>query len=133
MRLKVCERCGRPFLPRHSRQRGCPEHEQHGRALRSPTTRAQDAEYAAERKRVLVPGARCHWCPALATTADHLLAVANGGGHRGNLVPCCARCNASKQAGDAPKTHRDPTAQHATADQLDALPPPCPPTAVRLA
>jgi hypothetical protein len=103
VKLRVCEECGRPFEPQRARQRRCPAHEVRGRDGASPTTRAQDAEYAAERARLLTPGARCYWCGDPATTVDHLRPVAHGGRHRGNLVACCAPCNASRQAGEAPR------------------------------
>lgn len=98
MRQQTCETCGTPFTPTRPRQSGCPRHDARGREQRSPTTRAQDAEYAAERDLVLVPGAVCHWgCGRAATTVDHLIPVARGGRHRGNLVPACGRCNFSRQ------------------------------------
>lgn len=97
MRLSVCEECGRPFRRQRRRQRLCPAHELRGSAGASPTTRAQDAEYAAERRRLLVPGARCHWCGGRATTVDHLIPVARGGRHAGNLVPACEHCNYSRR------------------------------------
>lgn len=40
---------------------------------------------------------QCAYCPALATTVDHVLPLVRGGtNHEGNLVPCCRRCNSSK-------------------------------------
>lgn len=110
MRLKTCTNCGRPFRPSHARAARCDACSPSGRDDRSPTTRAQDAEYHAERARILTPGPggppACYWCGDPATTADHLRPVARGGHHRGNLVPACAACNASRGARDAPK--RDP-------------------------
>lgn len=96
---RTCLTCARPFTPTSQRQRRCPKHQATGRASRSPTTQAQDAEYYAERKRILASDPDCHWCRREpATTADHVIPVAQGGGHRGNLVPACAPCNYSRQA-----------------------------------
>jgi len=102
MRLNTCTGCGRPFKRKYARHRLCDACAPAGRDDRSPTTRAQDAEYDRERARVLAPGPdgrppRCYYCPAPATTVDHVRAVARGGRHRGNLVPCCEPCNARKQ------------------------------------
>jgi 5-methylcytosine-specific restriction endonuclease McrA len=105
---RTCEECGAPFAPRAARDRRCRRHELRGRAHRSPTTRAQDAEYAAERARVLVPGARCHWCGEPATTVDHLHPVARGAQHAGNLVPACAHCNFSRKDRLEPPAPRVP-------------------------
>jgi 5-methylcytosine-specific restriction endonuclease McrA len=95
---RACQTCGAAYVQRHPRHLHCAEHEPHGRQHRSPSTQAQDAGYYAERRRVLTPGARCHYCPAPATTVDHVVPVARGGGHAGNLVPACTSCNASKGA-----------------------------------
>lgn len=41
----------------------------------------------------------CHWCGAAATTADHVVPIAQGGGDdMSNLVACCVRCNSSRGA-----------------------------------
>jgi 5-methylcytosine-specific restriction endonuclease McrA len=96
--MRICLTCVRPFTPTLYNQRRCPAHEPRGRASRSPTTRAQDATYVRERRRVLAPGALCHWCGNPATTVDHVRPVAKGGGHAGNLVPACVSCNSSRQA-----------------------------------
>jgi 5-methylcytosine-specific restriction endonuclease McrA len=96
--LRTCEECGRPFARARARQAKCDTCEPPGRAMRSPTTRAQDAAYRRERDRILAGSPLCHWCGVNpATTADHVKPVARGGRHTGNLVPCCAGCNASKQ------------------------------------
>jgi 5-methylcytosine-specific restriction endonuclease McrA len=40
----------------------------------------------------------CHYCGNPATTADHIVPVSKGGGHElSNLLPCCVRCNSSRQ------------------------------------
>lgn len=96
---RACLSCGRPFTPTLYGQRRCLRCEPRGRASRSPTTQAQDAEYARNRCVVLAGHPPCHWCGAPATTADHLLAVARGGTHAlANLVPACSPCNSSRQA-----------------------------------
>lgn len=96
---KACLTCGLPFTPTLYGQRRCLKHEARGRESRSPTTRAQDAEYARNRKVVLAGDPPCHWCGAPATTADHLLAVARGGTNAlANLAPACSSCNSSRQA-----------------------------------
>ena len=44
-------------------------------------------------------GKRCHWCGAPATTVDHVVPLAAGGGHGlANLVPACRRCNSRRGA-----------------------------------
>lgn len=46
-------------------------------------------------------GGRCAYCPAPATTWDHLVPVKHGGGTvPGNIVPACASCNSSKGTRD---------------------------------
>lgn len=43
----------------------------------------------------------CAYCPAPATTWDHVVAVAKGGlTEPANIVPCCGRCNSSKRTQD---------------------------------
>jgi 5-methylcytosine-specific restriction endonuclease McrA len=96
---RTCEECGKPFKRERVRQSKCPAHEQRGRGSRSPTTQAQNAEYRAERERILTGDTACHWCGAPhASTADHVIPIAVGGGHKGNLVPACEACNFSRQA-----------------------------------
>lgn len=52
------------------------------------------------RERVFAAYGRACWrCGAYATTVDHVVAVALGGGHGlDNLRPCCQRCNSSTGA-----------------------------------
>jgi len=50
-------------------------------------------------KRVIarLRSAVCAYCPAPATTVDHVVPISKGGKHaEGNLVPACLRCNSSK-------------------------------------
>ncbi|MFE4420384.1 HNH endonuclease [Streptomyces sp. NPDC056817] len=43
----------------------------------------------------------CAYCPAPATTWDHIRPVRDGGQTEpGNVVPACATCNSSKKATD---------------------------------
>jgi 5-methylcytosine-specific restriction endonuclease McrA len=103
--LRACALCGAPFAPRSATHRRCPAHEPVGRASRSPTTRAQGATYYRERARLFTEAGddpRCYWCGAPATTADHIIPVARGGGHVGNLVLACGPCNFSRRA-DLPR------------------------------
>lgn len=93
---------------------------------RSPTTRARrdgTGDYQRNRAILLAPDAdgnpplcalriRCDGAPA--TTADHRVAAVHGGTHElSNLVPACASCNSSKQAGTnpaaSPSRSRGPT------------------------
>jgi 5-methylcytosine-specific restriction endonuclease McrA len=98
MTMRACQVCGAPFTPAGPTDRRCAVHAPVGRASRSPTTRAQDATYYRERARILAGYPTCHWCSAPAVTADHLIPVARGGGHIGNLVPACASCNYGRGA-----------------------------------
>jgi 5-methylcytosine-specific restriction endonuclease McrA len=46
-------------------------------------------------------GGRCVYCPAAATTLDHMIPVKKGGGvQRGNLLPACRPCNSRKKTMD---------------------------------
>ncbi|WP_026118987.1 HNH endonuclease [Nocardiopsis ganjiahuensis] len=48
---------------------------------------------------VLADSPPCHWCPAPATTADHLVPRSLGGlTTLDNYVPSCRPCNLSRQA-----------------------------------
>lgn len=105
MATRACLTCGRSFTPTTYKQRRCDTHEPRGRASRSPTTRAQDAEYARNRKIVLTGNPPCIYCGNPATTADHAIPVALGGSnHLSNLEPACDPCNSSKQDRPAPST-----------------------------
>lgn len=96
--------CGEPGCPTLTRHPYCPVHAPHGRARRSPTTRAQrdgTGDYERNRRIVLAGNPTCAYCSAPATTVDHVIAVSNGGTHELiNLVPACRRCNSRKQARD---------------------------------
>lgn len=120
---RACTDCGRAFTPQTKIDRRCPEHTLHGRGHRSPTTRAQDAEYARNRRTVLAGHPTCALrirCDgATATTADHIAPVANGGTNQlDNLQPACLPCNTSK--GGRPESLRPSPAQ----DKTHPYPPP---------
>lgn len=90
---RTCSACGKPT----TNDRYCDPCTPHGRASRSPTTRAQDAEYRRNRAAVLEGQPTCAYCPRPATTVDHVRPVSKGGTNAlDNLVPCCSWCNGSK-------------------------------------
>lgn len=64
----------------------------------SSTQRGYGSDYRKARTKLLAGDPACHWCGALATTADHLIPLARGGGVEGNLVPSCGPCNFARGA-----------------------------------
>jgi 5-methylcytosine-specific restriction endonuclease McrA len=57
----------------------------------------RSAAYQRNRALLLADGAACHWCGGAATTADHVVPIAHGGGPGlDNLVPSCSRCNSRR-------------------------------------
>lgn len=58
------------------------------------------AEYKKNRLEILeAANYTCHYCNGPANTADHIVPVSKGGGHqKDNLLPCCTKCNSSRQA-----------------------------------
>jgi 5-methylcytosine-specific restriction endonuclease McrA len=100
MALRSCSRCGSA----HPAGERCPLAPS-GRAAGSPSTRAQrdgTGDYERERARVLAGDPACVYCgrrgtPENPMTAEHPVAVADGGGHAG-MVPACRRCNLSRGA-----------------------------------
>ena len=73
---------------------------------------AYGSDYQANRAIILRGDPLCYWCrTAPATTADHLRAVAQGGGHEvSNLVPACEPCNRLRGAslgGQVTKARRE--------------------------
>lgn len=67
-------------------------------------------------KAVLARG-KCHYCgrtfPPEALTMDHVVPVARGGRSvRGNVVPCCRDCNASKGVSTAAERILDELGLH---------------------
>ena len=104
----TCATCGRPFERRSPAHRHCGACEKHGRAYRSPTTRAQNSEYRRNRARILAGSPVCAYCPRPATTADHIVPVSKGGSNKlANLAPCCASCNRAKSNRDDWQPLRD--------------------------
>ncbi len=107
MRLFTCSRCGRPFERAKPRERRCPRCAPAGRAGASPSNRAQcdgTGDYERNREALLASDPPCALrllCHgAAATTADHIVAVVDGGSHAlSNLQPACSSCNSSKQNG----------------------------------
>lgn len=103
MALRSCSRCGSA----HPAGQRCPLAPS-GRAAGSPSTRAQrdgTGDYERNRRLLLgldqrpVPWIRCAYCPERATTADHVIAVADGGSNDlANLRPSCRPCNLSRGA-----------------------------------
>lgn len=99
----TCATCGRPFERRSPAHRHCGACEKHGRAHRSPTTRAQTPEY--RRNRAPLIGQPCIYCGRPADTADHITPVAHGGTNEpSNLAPACRRCNLSKGTSTSPRS-----------------------------
>jgi hypothetical protein len=69
----------------------------------------------------------CAYCPALATTWDHVVPVSRGGlTAPGNIVPACSTCNSSKGARDVwtwlARTERVPCEAFWMTLELAALP-----------
>lgn len=120
--MKTCTTCGKPFTPEYHRQRHCPAHHIKGRAGKSPTTQAQDAEYRRERELVLAGDPPCALrlvCDgAPATTADHVIPASKGGGNRGNLQPACGPCNARKSDRDAEDVLRSARRRHSPRESM---------------
>lgn len=111
-----CEMCGSPTNP-HQKRRFCSgkcagkADSARRLALRgegaTTHTRRVDREAAAaglgpaDRKRLRQKwkrqGRACAYCPAPATTIDHVIPLIRGGtNYEGNLVPCCLSCNSRK-------------------------------------
>ena len=100
--LVACITCGIPIPYGRSR---CADH---GGKPWSGVPRARQAtynapEYKKNRQIVLEREPVCHWRlrgrTGKSTTADHLVAVAEGGSNTlENLVGACARCNAARGA-----------------------------------
>lgn len=67
----------------------------------TPQQRGYTAEYTKNRAIILADGPVCHWCPAPATTADHLVPLFKGGSNElANLVPACSPCNSGRGGRD---------------------------------
>lgn len=96
MPRRPCLDCGAPTSG--SRCTDC--RRDHDRTRRpDPAARGYDADYRGLRKEILAEHPDCWWCPAPATTIDHVVPLARGGDNdRSNLVPACARCNERRGA-----------------------------------
>src|SRR5690554_431795 len=76
----------------------CPDHKPKSWAKTGNAARRRGKsgwEWQRTVKRILKrDGGRCYWCRGKAVTADHVLAVAEGGtDHDANLVAACDDCN----------------------------------------
>jgi 5-methylcytosine-specific restriction endonuclease McrA len=88
----VCITCGRPNFGRSR----CPEHSRGNWGRRNSSSATyNDPLYIRNRAQILEGNPMCVWCGRQpATTADHVLAVAQGGTNDlENLVPACEPCN----------------------------------------
>lgn len=107
-RERICQQCGQKFMAvrvGHTRSyctRLCSALA--GAAMRQPhriiarstagLSHRQRAKLLRKWKR---QGRRCTYCPATATTIDHVIPQARGGHHyEGNLTPACLPCNSTK-------------------------------------
>ncbi|MDP9459515.1 MAG: HNH endonuclease [Actinomycetota bacterium] len=83
--MRLCLKCSGPV----ARNQRCP---------RCGTTKARgysDPAYQRARARVLADNPTCVYCGRPADTADHVIALAEGGTHD-QLVSCCRSCNGRK-------------------------------------
>ena len=90
---RACITCGASIPYPRSR---CPEHSRgNWRRKNSTSATYNDPLYLKNRAQILKGDPICVWCGRLpATTADHLVAVAQGGSNDlENLVPACESCN----------------------------------------
>jgi 5-methylcytosine-specific restriction endonuclease McrA len=93
--------CGCQCAQRHAASNRGRSRTGAGKARRSDRERIAPGLTYTQRRALLAKwrnaGARCVYCPALATTTDHLIPLSRGGtNYEGNLAPCCKRCNSSK-------------------------------------
>ena len=95
---------------------GCSRCRAHGGGAwaRQPPARQAEyrsGEYQRNRRLVIAREPTCHWrlpgCTQISTTADHLKAVAEGGGHElENLVGSCRPCNEKRGAAEGRATQK---------------------------
>ena len=112
MRAEAARRCSGncgPWSRRSTRRRPRPWNSSRSpRTLRSgavdsistrPAGRATTSGWAALRKHVLsMAGGRCRWCGGVATVADHVQPVSEGGADVvENVVASCVRCNGARR------------------------------------
>ena len=109
-----CRGC-RKWLPatmvRGGSCRPCTNTTDRTRYARDLDYRAERKQHAKARKRGVAPipvsaqqdlmerfDGRCAYCPAIATSWDHIHPVSKAGRtSQGNIVPCCMSCNSSKR------------------------------------
>jgi HNH endonuclease len=102
--LRACASCGQRFRPARRGQRHCEAHATNVYPPSPSSLAARDPEYRRNRDRLLADNPTCAYCDAPATTADHIVPAAKGGGNEfSNLAPACEHCNKSKQANAAPR------------------------------
>ena len=99
--VRACLSCGKLHRAGGSRCEGCRRGAERERS-RSRGTRSEqgyDNRWLILRDWVLQrDGWQCHYCPSVATTADHLLPKSRGGlSVPINLVACCQPCNSAKK------------------------------------
>ena len=93
--------CGYQCAQRHAASKRGRSRTRAGKARRSDRERIAPGLTYTQRRALLAKwrkaGTRCVYCPALATTTDHLIPLSRGGtNYEGNLAPCCKSCNSSK-------------------------------------
>lgn len=101
VRYPSATHCGASCAQRHAASKRGRSQTRAGKARRSDRERLAPGLTYTQRRELLkkwrTAGARCVYCPALATTTDHLIPLSRGGtNYEGNLAPCCKRCNSSK-------------------------------------
>jgi len=114
-RERICPWCEQPFRAQLSRTKYCSIQCANKHKGLAQMVRAEDDQRVlrwkresvapglsySKRKRLLRTwmrqGRACAYCPARATTIDHVLPLVRGGtNYEGNLTPCCKSCNSSK-------------------------------------
>lgn len=98
--LRSCAKCAGALPPAELVRGRCPTCRRETRHSPSPW---REPEYRRNRRKVLVPGARCALnlpgCETVASSVDHIRPVAQGGSHEvTNLQPACDACQHSKAA-----------------------------------
>lgn len=96
--------CNYPGCPALTKQGKCEYHRAREKATKDRKHGTARQRYGPGwekiAKRILVRDRYvCHWCHGTATTADHLIALVDGGGHEDwNLVAACQPCNSRRGA-----------------------------------
>jgi 5-methylcytosine-specific restriction endonuclease McrA len=95
---RPCLDCGRPSPG--TRCRACQARRQ-SHAGSGSTARGYDRQWRKIREFVLIRDSHvCHWCGRPASTADHVIALADNGPRLdpANLVAACRSCNSARTA-----------------------------------